>query len=181
MEYKRAKSLGKKEIDLTDKVFGKLTVIYPTETYRDGRIWYCECECGGNIYTSGHSLRMGRTRSCGCIGREVRLLNTHDNRTCCKEGTNLGNLINPVLKKSNTSGHNGIVVKHYKTCTRYIAQIMFRRKHYYLGSFHTLEEAVEARKKAEKLLFEPVIAKHFDSLSEHLKKDYFKNKIKEDK
>lgn len=157
-------------------------MIFPTQSFNtDGRLWYCKCKCGGSIYTTGHSLKRNSTRSCGCIARKTRLSNTHENRTCCKDGTNIGNLINPTLKKNNTSGYNGISVKHYKTCTRYIAQIMFRRKNYYLGSFCSLEEALEAREKAEKLMFEPIIVKHFNDLSEHLKKDYFKNKIKEDK
>ena len=28
--------------------------------------WYCECECGGSITTTGNSLRKGLCISCGC-------------------------------------------------------------------------------------------------------------------
>jgi hypothetical protein len=97
------------------------------------------------------------------------------------EGTHLGNLINPVLKKNNTSGYNGVHHVQHKTCERWIAQIMFKRKNYYLGSYKTLEEALIARQEAEKLMFEPAITRHFDNLSDHLKKDFFKHRLQNTK
>lgn len=54
-------------LDLTDKRFGKLTAIKPTgEKKKGGRVWYCECDCGGTIETTARSLNNGRTTSCGC-------------------------------------------------------------------------------------------------------------------
>lgn len=58
-------------VDLTGRVFGRLTVI-EREYSSNGRIkWICKCECG--IYTSvvASSLQEGNTRSCGCLSREV--------------------------------------------------------------------------------------------------------------
>ena len=31
--------------------------------------WLCQCDCGNTTITSGHRLRKGDTRSCGCIKR----------------------------------------------------------------------------------------------------------------
>ena len=54
-------------LDLTNCKFGRLRVIRPTgEIKNDGRVWYCNCDCGGSIETTARSLNAGRTTSCGC-------------------------------------------------------------------------------------------------------------------
>ena len=49
--------------DITNKKFGRLTAIFPTEKRdSDGNvIWHCQCECGREIEVSSHSLRRGDT------------------------------------------------------------------------------------------------------------------------
>lgn len=52
---------------------GRLTVISYHHTdshYR--KFWRCRCDCGGDVVTHTNSLRTGNTKSCGCLGREVR-------------------------------------------------------------------------------------------------------------
>lgn len=59
---------NKKMIDLTGKVFGKLTVI----SLHSGGVrtyWNCVCECGKTAIANSQYLRDGRTKSCGCIKR----------------------------------------------------------------------------------------------------------------
>jgi hypothetical protein len=58
-----------KFIDLTNKVFGRLTVISKVE---DGSKsvnfkWNCVCVCGNEIVVFGGNLRRNHTRSCGCL------------------------------------------------------------------------------------------------------------------
>ena len=55
-------------IDLTNKKYGKLTVIKLTgERGPSGQIyWECKCDCGNIHVTSGESLRGGKSKSCGC-------------------------------------------------------------------------------------------------------------------
>lgn len=60
-----------KLIDLTGKVFGRLTVLGKS----NGRLfcgtgaeWICRCECGIEKVLPGVRLREGWTRSCGCWG-----------------------------------------------------------------------------------------------------------------
>ena len=53
------------------KRFGRLTVIEEFASDKRGRYYRCICDCGNitrPIY--GPSLRLGRTKSCGCIQRE---------------------------------------------------------------------------------------------------------------
>lgn len=53
--------------------YGRLAVIRRAGTKYDSRCaaWLCKCECGKTIIVTGSHLRTGRTRSCGCLHREV--------------------------------------------------------------------------------------------------------------
>jgi hypothetical protein len=73
-----------KFIDLTGRVFGKLTVIDRAENGSQGRIrWNCSCECGGSAVVRSHALNTGHTKSCNCLMRETNsraataLMTTH--------------------------------------------------------------------------------------------------------
>jgi len=56
--------------DLTDQTFGRLVALYPTRVKR-GIHWYCQCACGKHTTVGGGHLRKGRTRSCGCLQKEL--------------------------------------------------------------------------------------------------------------
>lgn len=50
--------------DLTGKHFGNLTVIeYNDKT----RKWICKCKCGNTTEVLGYNLKLGNTKSCGCL------------------------------------------------------------------------------------------------------------------
>ncbi len=52
--------------DLTNKTFGKLTVLKITRM--DNKLaWECVCECGKKKIVKSSLLLSGRTKSCGCI------------------------------------------------------------------------------------------------------------------
>lgn len=64
-------------VDLTGKVFDRLTVIKRAEDHirSNGRHvvqWLCKCNCENKteIIVTGDSLKGGKTRSCGCIQKE---------------------------------------------------------------------------------------------------------------
>lgn len=55
-------------IDVTGKVFGRLTVLRRSEMKVEGAVkWLCRCECGKEVLIRGASLRSGNTSSCGCL------------------------------------------------------------------------------------------------------------------
>jgi hypothetical protein len=69
-----------KKIDLTEKRFGRLTVIEQAGSDKWGfALWMCKCDCGVIIIVNGGSLRSGCTKSCGCLQREIakKRLTTH--------------------------------------------------------------------------------------------------------
>lgn len=53
--------------DLSGKVFGLVSILYPCGRNKDKRVMYvCRCECGQFFQCSGKSLTSGNTKSCGC-------------------------------------------------------------------------------------------------------------------
>lgn len=59
--------------DLTGRVFSRLTVLKFSGYNVDGsRIWLCRCECGKETTLRTCDLTCDNTRSCGCLGMEVK-------------------------------------------------------------------------------------------------------------
>lgn len=55
-------------IDLTGKIFGRLTVLNREGSDKDNRpLWKCLCECGEITIKKGNLLRRGETKSCRCF------------------------------------------------------------------------------------------------------------------
>ncbi len=54
--------------DLSNQIYGELTVIAPAEKKVKGsRIWRCKCSCGNVIDVTTQKLLEGQVRSCGCV------------------------------------------------------------------------------------------------------------------
>ena len=63
-------------IDLTSKEFGRLTVICRAKDLiqpcgTKSLTWLCECDCGNEVVVRGDNLRRGKTKSCGCLQKEL--------------------------------------------------------------------------------------------------------------
>jgi hypothetical protein len=57
--------------DLAGKRFGRI-VVTGRAPNRNGRVAYhCHCDCGSDFITLGQHLAGGRTKSCGCLNREL--------------------------------------------------------------------------------------------------------------
>lgn len=66
-----------KEIDITGKRFGYLTVIKKNGHHirKSGRkdvLWECKCDCGNIVNITKSNLANGGTISCGCIQKQNR-------------------------------------------------------------------------------------------------------------
>ena len=71
------------------------------------------------------------------------------------KGTNLGRIKNKKMQTNNTSGCTG--VSFHKTKGQWYARISFKGKTYGLGYFDDVEDAIRARKRAEKMTFDEFI------------------------
>lgn len=65
-------------IDLTGEQFGHLTVIKQVQNIKYTS-WECRCSCGNIATITTNSLRTKKTKSCGCLSREVtkKRMTTH--------------------------------------------------------------------------------------------------------
>ncbi len=74
--------------DITNQQFSRLRVLYFAGVRNNKARWVCLCVCGNQIETQGKQLRLGHTRSCGCLQKEkaaTRLLR-HGHSRRCKTG-----------------------------------------------------------------------------------------------
>ena len=132
--------------DLTGLRFGKLTVLKKSENRaKDGNpLWVCRCDCGNTVDVRQSNLQSGTTTSCGC--RRSPQKNLH-----YTEGTCLEMLRTDTMYKTNTSGVRGVYYSSKRH--KWIAQIMFKKKCYYLGGYDSLDDAAKVRAAAEEKVF----------------------------
>lgn len=146
-----------KKVDLTNKRFGRLLVLYPTDKRESGFIiWKCKCDCGNETEVSSHNLASGNTISCGCYRIETALEKEHLLREYKKESYIFNTRLDMVKSgrnpnKNSSTGHLGVHKR--RKDSKYVAIIRFQKKKYYLGSYYEIEGAIEARKTAENNLY----------------------------
>lgn len=58
-------------IELSNKVFGYLTVIKYSMTINRAAYWLCQCVCGSEKIIRGSHLKAKRITSCGCLTNEI--------------------------------------------------------------------------------------------------------------
>ncbi len=133
--------------DLKGKTFGYLTVLEMTgKKSRKDNIWLCRCKCGKEIEVAAGLLARGNTTSCGCLNLDIL---KHANRY--EEGTELRQaMTEKILNPNSASGYVGVVPHRDK----WSAHITYKGKHYYLGTFSKIEDAIKARARAKEAVME---------------------------
>ena len=161
-----------RKMDITNQRFGRLTAIMPTSDHDSSGsiIWECKCDCGNIVFYSVNRLTRGSTLSCGCLYHDTRGF-CSENRSDAVEGTLLSSLVSSMNPRSdNSSGHTGIYLD--KRTGKWQAYINFQKKRYHLGMFKTKEQAIRARKSAEKKLFDPLIQEQWERLTKETQQKY---------
>ena len=79
--------------DISGKLFGRLTVICDSgKRAKSGDvIWSCVCSCGNKKDVVSTNLKHSKTRSCGCLAKELsgeraKIIFTKEKRICSVEG-----------------------------------------------------------------------------------------------
>lgn len=134
--------------DIQGQRFGDLTAI-AFDGNRNGQyFWRCRCKCGKETVVRQGNLLNGRTKSCGCLQAKTLTGNMK-----FIDGTSVTLLekAGERLVSNNTSGYNGVYFN--RKAQKWAAQISFKGKTYYLGSFEKIEDAARARKNAEDRIY----------------------------
>lgn len=58
-------------VELSGQRLGRFTVIRFQRDADDRKAWLCRCECGNEKIVRQSALLLGRTRSCGCLQKQV--------------------------------------------------------------------------------------------------------------
>ena len=139
--------------------FGMLTVLEKTKEFvvhggQKSPLWKCQCDCGNITLVRLDSLTSGSTKSCGChVEEKIEKMRKAAGYT---EGTQLSR-IRDIPQTSNNS--SGVVGVYYdKRRGQWRARLRFKGVTYQLGYFSNLEDAVSARKEAEKSIFGEFLA-----------------------
>lgn len=152
--------------DITGQTFGDLTALYPTNA-RDSRgsvIWHCRCSCGNTLDVTYNRLRYTNVQSCGCRKRAHNAqLHTHLTHVA---DTSVDILKSKKIPTDNTTGFRGV----YFIRGKYIAKIVFQGKQYYLGAYRDPQDAADARRQAEALLFDG-FTEYYDTYSRRAAED----------
>lgn len=138
-------------LDLVGQRFDQLTVIKRLESVNRNSRWLCRCDCGNLHEAYAINLKNGNVVSCGCVKRVGK------NPADTVEGTRLSAL---TRKKSELSGTKIKGVCWDKTRKRWKAYIGLKGKILSLGSYKNFDDAVKARKEAEKTYFDPILDKY---------------------
>lgn len=164
--------MNRQVFDLTGKKFGRLTVQSFDKSEKGNARWNCTCECGNEVSVLAMSLKSGDTQSCGCLALESSKLaaekNLHNDSVKKKALENReksdrqnGIYVSALKRKravNNKSGVKGVFWD--KTRQRWRATITLDGKMKWLGTFIHIEDAIEARKKAEEIYFAPILKKY---------------------
>ncbi|OLU44523.1 hypothetical protein [Faecalibaculum rodentium] len=113
--------------------FGNWTVLKRVDSNSGWTQYLCRCKCGEEKVVRGHHLISGKSQSCGkCGARSIE------------------RVVDAKPKTNNTSGQNGVSWKEKDK--RWEASISYHGKRMYLGYFEDLDDAITARKAAERYL-----------------------------
>ena len=143
-------------VDITGQRFGRLVALYPSRRYdKSGSVvWHCQCDCGNEVDVPYNSLMYANQKSCGCQKKEhdqkLKTFLTH------VAGTSVDMLKSKKVPTDNTTGYKGV----YLIRGKYVAKIVFQKKQYFLGTYENIEDAAQARREAEEVLFDGV-AEHY--------------------
>lgn len=132
--------------DFVGRRFGMLTVLEYAGKRGGMHRWKCRCDCGRETTVGQTLLQSGKTKSCGCLKKTTILENLR-----LVDGTSITKLeaAKDCPISSNRSGVTGVYWN--KRCRKWTAQITFKGKTYYLGSYESIDDAIKARKQGEEM------------------------------
>ena len=143
---------GRQRLDLQKNTvgqrFGNLVVL---EELGSGRV-LCQCDCGKSKNINKGHLLNGDITSCGCLLKSCPAK--------AKEGYLVNNTYIATIRSGKPSKRSSTGIKGVywsKSKNKWRAGIRCQGVNYELGYFDNLNEAAEARRKAEEKYFKPLI------------------------
>lgn len=115
-------------------------------------IMTCQCKCGNIVDIPLARLKAGQAKKCKQCSKKHLELGHKIIQTASVDGTSIIGIDGRRQKnKNNTSGYTGVSWNTRQKKWR--AYINFKRKQYCLGNYDNLDDAIQARKDAEKFIY----------------------------
>lgn len=140
-------------VDYTGQTFYELTAVRRVGS----GTWLFRCSCGQEITARAAFVRSGAIQSCGHVLRETARRKADmagDNVLEFYDGTSVSRLRRLV---SSPVVHGIRTVRTADGGTVYVARLVLRGKQIYLGRFASYDDAVRARREAERVYYLPII------------------------
>jgi len=155
--------------NLEGQKIGKLTVIKRSDKYgprgkRKTQLWECRCECGAITYKATDTLTNPDISMCiDCAGKYATEIARRS--AGFLDGTQVTKIMDMTPTAANTSSVRG--VSYVKKSNKWRARLSFKGKTMSFGSFTRFEDAVFARKEAEKIYFGEFLEENGFELKEY--------------
>lgn len=150
-----------KKLELAGMRFGLLVAIRSSDKKNNGHImWVCACDCGNEVTIRASSLKIGNSKSCGCVTRKKANERIAKDVREGYENSRVDGVFVPSIDraKTNTNNKSGITgVCFDKSRQKWAVYIGIDKKKIFLGRFDNLNDAVRAREKAEQEYHQPLI------------------------
>lgn len=132
--------------EFVGKRFGQLTVIEYAGKRAGMHRWKCVCDCGNETIVGQTLLQTGKTKSCGCLQAAIIMDNL---KLCAGTSVTILEAVKHRRLPINKSGYTGVYQN--KKNGKWVAQITFKGKTHYLGSYEKIDDAVKARQRGEEM------------------------------
>jgi hypothetical protein len=87
--------------NLIGQKFGRLTVKERVKNPNNSKDrhykWRCDCDCGGEVFADTHTLKSGKSKSCGCLASELLIARNKVNGYKLEKG--LSGIENKIIKE----------------------------------------------------------------------------------
>lgn len=137
---------------LVGRRFGRLEVLCRSDKRgsrgaRTVPLWECRCDCGAICYKATDSLTNSSVSMCNdCVGKYAG--KKRREKAGYVDGTQISRLSGTKLSASNTSGFRGVYFDAKNGVWR--ARLRFKGRLMSFGSYRSFDDAVKARKAAER-------------------------------
>ena len=156
--------------NITGKKFNRLKAIKDTGKIKGtSHLWEFECDCGNIIERELGLVTSGKIKSCGCYATEKSSEQGKENikkiqDQYIRDHTNL-----KLISKTDANADSELGIRHIhydKNRRKYSVQMTYKGKHYNLGRYDSLEDALKVRD----LAYDARLKDSIDSFHENLKK-----------
>jgi len=112
--------------NLIGEKYGRLTVSKKSFS-RNGKLyWLCQCDCGNEVHIQAYLLRKGKTKSCGCLRKEIHTIHGDSTRLETARLYSIWHSMKQRCNNQNNDSYHNYGGRGIKVCQEWQEYIPFR-------------------------------------------------------